>query len=285
MLCCATTVSAQEMRDSVELLIKELITSHKRYDYHELDFYHFTKYERRDIDLNDIDPLNVNSDFMKRHKWFRNMVNGLDLDNKFSQHLMVNERVEENYWRKDPSREVAVVTGVKREGLNKMFDSSDILQVLIGEKYSDINIFDDKFKLDYRTIISPVGAEALDNYNYTLINTIKYNEEVTVYHVAYSKNEKRKYGLVGDMMIWYDSIPHLKYIRLMLPHDVHMRSIDKIYITQEFNVTQYGNWALSKNDVMTELRPWGNWGKLSYVKEQRFFNFSTDSIDIIPQLR
>ena len=66
MLCCATTVSAQEMRDSVELLIKELITSHKRYDYHELDFYHFTKYERRDIDLNDIDPLNVNSDFMKR---------------------------------------------------------------------------------------------------------------------------------------------------------------------------------------------------------------------------
>ncbi len=279
MLCCATTLSAQEMRDSVELLIKELITSHKRYDYHELDFYHFTKYERRDIDLNDIDPLNVNSDFMKRHKWFRNMVDGLDLDNKFSLPLMVNERVEENYWRKDPSREVAVVTGIKREGLNKMFDSSDILQVLIGEKYSDINIFDDKFKLDYRTIISPVGAEALDNYNYTLINTIKYNEEVTVYHVAYSKNEKRKYGLVGDMMIWYDSIPHLKYIRLMLPHDVHMRSIDKIYITQEFNVTQYGNWALSKNDVMTELRPWGNWGKLSYVKEQRFFNFSTDSID------
>ena len=192
MLCCTTTVSAQEMRDSVELLIKELITSHKRYDYHELDFYHFTKYERRDIDLNDIDPLNVNSDFMKRHKWFRNMVDGLDLDNKFSLPLMVNERVEENYWRKDPSREVAVVTGVKREGLNKMFDSSDILQVLIGEKYSDINIFDDKFKLDYRTIISPVGAEALDNYNYTLINTIKYNEEVTVYHVAYSKKESDK---------------------------------------------------------------------------------------------
>ena len=104
------------------------------------------------------------------------MVDGLDLDNKFSLPLMVNERVEENYWRKDPSREVAVVTGIKREGLNKMFDSSDILQVLIGEKYSDINIFDDKFKLDYRTIISPVGAEALDNYNYTLINTIKYNE-------------------------------------------------------------------------------------------------------------
>lgn len=278
-ICCAIKVSAQEKYDSIEVLIKDLIISSERHDYHELDYYHFTKYERRDIDLNDIDPLNVQQKFMKRHKWFRNMIEGLDLDNKFSLPLMINERVEENYWRKNPSREVAVITGVKREGLNKIFDSSDILQVLIGEKYSDINIFADKFKLDYHTIISPVGKEALDYYDYTLINTTKYSDDVTVYHVSYAKNGKKKYGLVGDMMIWCDSVPHLKYVRMMLPHDVRMRSIDKIYITQEFNVTPYGNWALSKNDVMTELRPWGNWGKLNYVKEQRFFDFSTDSID------
>lgn len=278
LVCYASTASAYKEGDSIEVLMRELITTHYRYDYHDLDFYHFTKYERRDVDLNDIDPLNLDQAYMKRHKWVSKLVRNLDLNNKFSIPLMVNERVEENYWRKDPAREVAVVTGIKRDGLNKIFDSGDILQVLIGEKYSDINIFNERFKLDYHTIISPVGKSALDYYDYKLLS-VSGDESLKVYSVAYNKNGKRKYGLAGDMLIVYDSVPHLKYIRMTLPEEVHLRSIDKIYITQEFRPTSYGVWTLGNNDVMTELRPWGNWGRLTYVKEQRFSNFSVDSID------
>lgn len=274
-LCLALPTSAH---DTAEALMQYVISHHQKSDYHSHDYYHYTQYESRDLSLNDIDPLNVHQKFMLRHKRFRKFVESNDLDNKFSIPLMTDERVSEKYWRKVPKREVTVVTGVKREGLNKMLDTSDILHVLIGEKYSDIDIFSDKIKIDRHAITSPLGKDALKYYAYDIEET-SYAERDTIYHVSYRDIDDKGHELTGDMIIICDSVPHIKYFRVMLPHKRRFHTINNLYVTQEFDATTQGDWMLVRNDVMAELRPWGRWGKLCYIKSQRNLSFSTDTID------
>ena len=262
---------------TAEGVMRRVISDLQTYDYHNRSFYHYTTYEKRDLTLNDIDPLNVQQRFVRKRKWVRRFIERNDLDNKFSLPLMTDERVEENYWRRHPKREVTVVTGVRREGINTIFTTSDILQVLMGEKYSDINIFDNKIKLDYPSIHSPIGRDAPDHYAYELLNMAAHETD-TVYHVMYKGKDPSEITLTGEILIVRDSLPHIKYVSIMLPHKKQLKSVEKLYVTQEFNKSLLGDWVMTSNDVMTELRPWGNWGRLRYVKSQRFSAFSADSI-------
>ncbi len=273
-------VTAHEEADSLSegRTIDTLIAHVRGFDYHQYPYYSFTKYESRNISLNDVDPLNIDQKYMRKHRWIRDFIEKNDLNNKFSVPLMTDERVEQNYWRNTPKRELAVVTGIRRDGLNNIFDTSDILQVLIGEKYSDVNIFESSFRLDRHTLYSPVGKKALEHYAYELLYSSTL-DSVKVYHYAYKGKDPDEFALSGDIIFLVDSVPHIKYIRMMLPHKRHLKSLENLYITQEFDDTPDGDWTMTRNDVMAELRPWGNWGKLCYIKTQRYSAFSLDSID------
>ena len=285
----SSPVAAHEEADSLSVkdsihvteslsTIEGIISRLHGYDYHRYPYYSYTKYESRDLTLNDIDPLNVQQKFMKKHRLIRNFIEKNDLDKKFSVPLMTDERVEENYWRSTPKREVAVVTGIRRDGLNNAFDTGDILQVLIGEKYSDVNIFANTIRLDYHTMYSPVGRDALSHYDYELIAS-SVTDSSRVYHYYYHAKNGDKSAFSGDVIFVVDSVPRVKYIRLMFPHKRKNNALNSLYIAQEYGRSPQSDWVMMRNDVMAELRPWGRWGRLCYVKTQRFSDFSTDSID------
>ena len=262
---------------SIDSIIS-LLTQKEDSSYHRYPFYHYTKYENRNITIHDVDPLNVQQRYIKKHRWFRKFIENNDLDNKFDVPIMTDERVEEHYWRKKPKRELSVVTGIKRDGINNIFETSDILQVLIGEKYGDIDIYDKRYRMDRQTIYSPLGSEAHNHYDYEVISEA-HTDTTDVYHIIYHGKKDDKNTFSGDLIVIYDSVPRVKYIRMMLPHKSNLRTLDNLFITQEFANTQQGDWMMTRNDVMAQLRPWGTWGKLTYVKTQRYSGFSTDSID------
>ena len=273
-LSAKDSIHVSENLSSIEGIISRL----HGYDYHRYPYYSYTKYESRDLTLNDIDPLNVQQKFMKKHRLIRNFIEKNDLDKKFSVPLMTDERVEENYWRSTPKREVAVVTGIRRDGLNNAFDTGDILQVLIGEKYSDVNIFANTIRLDYHTMYSPVGRDALSHYDYELMSSSA-TDSSRVYHYYYHAKNGDKSAFSGDVIFVVDSVPRVKFIRLMFPHKRKNNALNSLYIAQEYGRSPQSDWVMMRNDVMAELRPWGRWGRLCYVKTQRFSDFSTDSID------
>ena len=273
-LSAKDSIHVSENLSSIEGIISRL----HGYDYHRYPYYSYTKYESRDLTLNDIDPLNVQQKFMKKHRLIRNFIEKNDLDKKFSVPLMTDERVEENYWRSTPKREVAVVTGIRRDGLNNSFDTGDILQVLIGEKYSDVNIFANTIRLDYHTMYSPVGRDALSHYDYELMSSSA-TDSSRVYHYYYHAKNGDKSAFSGDVIFVVDSVPRVKFIRLMFPHKRKNNALNSLYIAQEYGRSPQSDWVMMRNDVMAELRPWGRWGRLCYVKTQRFSDFSTDSID------
>ena len=273
-LSAKDSIHVSENLSSIEGIISRL----HGYDYHRYPYYSYTKYESRDLTLNDIDPLNVQQKFMKTHRLIRDFIEKNDLDKKFSVPLMTDERVEENYWRSTPKREVAVVTGIRRDGLNNAFDTGDILQVLIGEKYSDVNIFANTIRLDYHTMYSPVGRDALSHYDYELMSS-SVTDSCRTYHYYFHAKNGDKSAFSGDVIFVVDSVPRVKFIRLMFPHKRKTNSLNSLYIAQEYGYSPQSDWVMMRNDVMAELRPWGRWGRLCYVKTQQFSDFSTDSID------
>ena len=277
LLLCHTVIVAQDGSEDAAL-IDSLVSSVERSDYYRYPYYHFTKYESRNLALNDVDPLNVKQKYIRNHRWFRRFVEKNDLDNKFSVPLLTDERVEDVYWRESPKRDLTVVSGIRRDGISTVFDASDVLHVLIGQRYNDINIFDNSFRLDRHTIHSPLGRDALSHYSYELLSSST-TDSAKVYHLMYHAKNPDKTALSGDIIFVVDSVPHVKYIRMMLPHGRHLRSLNNLYVTQEFGATVNGDWMMTRNDAMAELRPWGSWGRLCYIKTQRYSAFSADSID------
>ncbi|NPD82836.1 hypothetical protein HPS57_12740 [Prevotella sp. PINT] len=232
-----------------------------------------TRYEKLEIAVNDVNPLDTRKRFFKSNKWIKHFVEHCGLNGKFVLPILTEERVEDLLLRRNPARKLAYVRGIRREGANEMLYTDAVVNVLVGEKYADVNVMDSLVKIDGKRLVSPLSSDATSHYCYEPVSC---NDSVL--HLFFAPKEG-ELGFSGEMIMEKDSLFRLRHIKLMLPKPGGSRSIDNLYVVQEFGTHPDGKSALMQNDVLVEMKAKSIIGRLCYIKSQRYSDYSTDSID------
>lgn len=233
-------------------LMRRVIEAKKKTDLTNHDYYQYNKYQKMTFALNDIQPEELEQGKFKKSPWLLNHVETNRYNNKLTLPVMVEETLTQHIYRKDPRDEKDIIKGNRKEGVNDIIQTGDILNELLKDVFQDVDIYDDNVRLLQYPFPSPIGSTAIAFYRYYIEDTV-YVDKDLCYHLQFIPNNQQDFGFRGEIYVLADSTLHVKKCTLTLPKLSDANYVDNLRVEQEYTKLANGEWALTTNDMIAEL--------------------------------
>ena len=258
-------------------LMRKVIAAKKRTDLRNHAYFQYNSYQKIMLGLNDIKPTDLESGMFKKHKWLLNHVEHCPYNDKLILPVSVEETLTQKLFRKDPHTEKSIIKGQESTGVNDIFQTGDILNVVLKEVFTDIDIYEDRVRLLQYPFTSPIGRDAIAFYRYYITDTVYVGQDKCI-HLDFIPNNQQDFGFRGQIYIMADSSYQVKRCELTIPKKSDVNWVDNMQCTQEFMKLDNGEWVLSVDDMMVELSVSKFLSKAIVVRTTRRSDYAFDEL-------
>jgi len=261
---------------AVALMRRVIAAKSKTYlDNH--DYYQFNKYQKITLSMNDLQPKDLETGMFKKSSWLLDQIETSPYNNKLILPLSVDETVTQHVYRKNPKTEREIVMGQKTEGINKVIQTGEIINTLLKDIFTDVDIYDDYVRLLQYPFTSPIGKTAISFYRYYIQDTV-YVDRDLCYHINFIPNNQQDFGFRGDLYVLADSTLHVKKCTMTIPARSDVNFVENMKIEQEYTRLPDGDWVLTKDDMFAELKLNKLFNKLLVVRTTRLSDYAFDEL-------
>lgn len=258
-------------------LMKRVIAAKKHTDLSNHDYYQFNKYQKLTFAINDISPAQLENEKTQKKQWLINQIEVCQYNNKLILPLSVDETVTQNLFRKDPKNEKTIVLGQNTTGVNDLIQTGDVLNTVIKDVFTDVDIYDDQIRLLQYPFTSPIGKDAIDFYRFYIVDTL-YVDNDECYHLQFVPNNQQDFGFRGELWVLTDTTLHVKKCKLTLPKKTDVNFTDNLSILQEYTKLPNGEWALTTDDMIVEMSVVKFMTKFIVIRTTRMSNYAFNKI-------
>ena len=124
---------------------------------------------------------------------------------------------------------------------------------------------------------SPIGETAISFYRFYIQDTV-YVDRDLCYHLEFIPNNQQDFGFRGELYVLADSSLHVKKCSFTLPKRTDVNFVRDMKITQEYTKLPNGEWALSVDDLTTEIHVNKMIGDLLVTKTTRYDDYAFDDL-------
>ena len=234
-------------------LMRRVIAAKKLTDLKQHDYYQYTQYEKLTLALNDLKPEQLEQKPFSSRSWLREQVERCPYNDKLILPVSVDETVSQKIYRKDPHGEKTIVKGQRSNGINDLFETGDILTVAMKDVFTDVNLYDDQIRLLQYPFTSPIGKDAIRFYRYYIEDTLAIGRDTCI-HLHFLPNNQQDFGFRGDLYVLKDSSLHVRRCELTLPRKSDVNFVENLRIEQEFSLLDNGEWVLTHDDMIVEMK-------------------------------
>ena len=142
-------------------LMRRVIAAKSKTHLDNHDYYQFNKYQKITLSMNDLQPKDLETGMFKKSSWLLDQIETSPYNNKLILPLSVDETVTQHVYRKNPKTEREIVMGQKTEGINKVIQTGEIINTLLKDIFTDVDIYDDYVRLLQYPFTSPIGKTAI----------------------------------------------------------------------------------------------------------------------------
>lgn len=260
-------------------LMKRVIAAKKRTDLQNHDFLQYMKYQKLTCAINDIQPSDIDSGFISKHRWLLDQVETCPYNNKLILPISVNETVTQHIYRKNPKSEKKIIQGESSTGINQLIQTGDILNVGMKDVFTDIDIYDDQIRLFQQMFTSPIGKDAISFYRFYIEDTV-YVDHDLCYHLQFVPNNQQDFGFRGELYVLADSSLHVKRCNLTIPKKSGVNFVENMQIKQEYRKLPNGEWVLSIDDLFVEMKLTKLVSKVLVIRTTRLSDYA---FDVLPK--
>lgn len=254
-------------------LMRRVIARKKETRLEARPYFQNTKYQKITLSENNVDTVGKH-----RRPWYRDHVERSPFDStKLILPLTVNEQVTRHLYRRSPRRSLDIIEATRASGVNKIFQTGDMINTVLKEVFSDVNINDDYIRLLQYPFPSPIGRTAVSFYHFYIQDTLRVDGD-SVYHMLFYPANQQDFGFNGEMYITKDSDLQVKYCVLNIPKKSDVNFVDRMRVTQRFSRLPGGGWALTDDEMMAEASLLSFLPKTFIARTTRLGAFSFDSI-------
>lgn len=258
-------------------LMKRVIAAKKRNDLENHDYYRYDKYQKLTLAVNDITPAEVEKEKGKNRQWLVNQIEFCPYNNKLILPLSVDETVTQHIYRKDPKKEKTIVLGQRATGVNDLIQTGEMLNTVLKDVFTDVDLYDDQIRLLQYPFTSPIGKDAIAFYRFYIVDTV-YVDRDECYHLEFTPNNQQDFGFRGELWVLTDSTLHVKKCRLSLPRKSDVNFTDNLSVTQEFTKLPNGEWVLITDDMYVEMSVVDFLTKAVVIRTTRMTDYAFDPI-------
>ncbi len=232
-------------------LIKKVI-EHKNDNRKEsLDFYEYDKYEKIELDLNNITDEFLNKKWLK--KKFQVVIDYVDtseVNGKPYLPVFLMETSSKMYYRKKPKALKEFQKGTKMTGLDGYIDA-DGLSFMMDKLYQDIDIYDNNINLLSNQFTSPISPLGSTIYKYFIIDTLDVNGRECI-NLAFTPRNKADFAFKGNMYILNDSTYAITKVEMTVADEINLNFVQDLKLDQEFTLYNDSIWMLSKDKLIID---------------------------------
>ena len=254
-------------------LMKKVIAARKLTDLKNHDYYSYDKYQKMTLAANDLTEERLQKKPFSSTPWLLDQVEKCKYNNKMILPISVEETVSENIYRKNPKTEKTIIKGEQASGINDLFQTGDILNVVMKDVFTDVNLYNNQIRLLQYPFTSPIGKDAISFYRFYIEDTVKIERDSCI-HLHFLPNNQMDFGFRGDLYILKDSTYHVRRCELTLPKQSSVNFVENMRIEQEFEQLDNKEWVLTRDDMITELRFAKFIQKVIAIRTTRFTNYS-----------
>lgn len=233
-------------------LMKKVIAAKKRTRLENHDYYQYNKYQKLTLAVNDITPGQMQEGLFSK-QWLLNQIEPCPYNNKLILPVSVNETVTQRIYRKEPRAKKDIIKGERSGGINRLFQTGDILDAVLKDFFTDVDIYDDQIRLLQHPFTSPIGKDAIRFYRFYIVDTLNVASDRCI-QVRFLPNNQQDFGFCGDIYILGDSSYQVKRCEMAIPKRSDVNFIDGMKIQQEFTKIPTGEWVLTTDDMLAELQ-------------------------------
>lgn len=258
-------------------LMRRVIAAKKRTQLENHDFFQYTKYQKITLALNDITPTQIESGFIGKRRWMLDQVEHCPYNNKLILPVSVDETVTQHLYRKQPKTERDIIKGQSNAGINQLIQTGDIMDIMLKDVFTDVNIYDNDVRLLRHHFTSPIGNSAISFYRYYIEDTVYVGKHLC-YHLQFTPNNGQDIGFRGELYVVADSTLHVKRCNLTLPIQSGVNFVQHLQVRQEFTQLENGEWALSEDDMIAEIEVNDLLQKAIVIRTTRLNNYAFDEL-------
>ena len=256
-------------------LMKRVIAAKQRTNLENHEYYQYNKYQKITLSLNDIKPEDLETGKYKNKSYVKDQVETSSYNNKLILPVSIDETVTQHIYRKSPKEEKDIIKGQRSEGVNNVLQTGDILNTVLKEVFTDIDIYDDHVRLMQYQFVSPIGETAISFYRYYIQDTVYVDRELC-YHLEFIPNNQQDFGFRGELFVLADSTLHVKKCSFTLPKRTDVNFVQDMKITQEYTKLNNNEWVLTTGDLVAELKMFG--ADILVTKTTRLNEYAFDDL-------
>lgn len=241
------------------------------------DYYQYNKYQKLVFSVNDIQPGDLDKGKFKKQPWLLNQIETSSFNNKLILPISVDETVTQHIYRKNPKEEKDIIKGQRSDGVNKVLQTGETLNTMLKEVFSDVDIYDDHVRLLQYQFTSPIGETAISFYRFYIEDTV-YVDRDLCYHLQFIPNNQQDMGFRGELYVLADSTLHVKRCSLTLPKSSIVNYVENMKVEQEYTKLANGEWVLTVDDMMVELKINNLLSKLLVTRTTRLTDYAFDEL-------
>ncbi len=261
---------------AVELMRR--VIAHKRSnDLHNRPFVTYSKYEKMTFSMNEVTDKVFDMDSAKQWSFLKDHVEYCPQTGKLILPLTVDETHSNIFYRKDPRTEKTLVKAKNARGINELINTGEILNTVLKDCFTDINIYDEECKLIRLRFKSPIANSAIGFYRFYLQDTLCIEGD-SVIDVGFIPNNQQDVGFSGHVYVMKDSSYQVRRVELTIPKRSDVNWVESMSINQDYEDVGDGARVAVSNDMLIELRVNSWLGKLQVQYTTRKFDYAFDEI-------
>ena len=258
-------------------LMRRVVAAKQKTDLGQNDYYQYNKYEKITLSLNDLKPEQLEQGPFKKHPWLVEQVETSNVTGKMILPVSVDETVSQKVYRRNPRSEKTIITGQSSKGVNDLFQTGDIINTVVKDVFTDIDLYQDHIRLLQYPFISPISNEGISFYRYYIEDTLTVERD-TCFHLHFLPNNQNDMGFRGDLYILKDSTLHVRRCEMTIPKQSNVNFVQNVKILQDYEQLPNGQWVLTKDDMSTELEFASFLRSISVARTTRMSDYAFDPI-------
>ena len=254
--------------------MRRVIAAKRRSELTENDFYSLERYTKYFFALNNVTDKVFEEERFKRFPFLKDHVERLEETGRLVLPFLVDESVTRHIYRREPETRKQIVLGQRTSGLNEVLNTGDLVNGMLKDCFSEINIYDDEVRLLQHPFLSPIAAKgALAFYRYFLVDTLDVGARRCV-RVDFTPNNPQDFGFSGSLYVAADSTLDIERAELSIPRRSDVNFVERMRITQTFSTLPDGHRVLTGDDMLIELALVGQTGQMVVKRTSEDRNFS-----------
>ena len=258
-------------------LMRRVVAAKKKTDLELNDYYQYNKYEKITLAFNDLKPEQLKQKPFIKHPWRAEQVETSPATGKLILPISVDETVSQKIYRRNPRSEKTYIEGQSSKGLNDLFQTGDIINTVMKDVFTSIDLYQDHIRLLQRPFISPMSGEGIGFYRFYIEDTVMVDRDRCI-HLNFLPNNQNDMGFRGDLYILDDSTLHVRRCEMTIPKQSNVNFVQNVQILQEYEKLDDGQWVLTKDDMTTELELYDFIKAGTVSRTTRLTDYSFDSI-------